>query len=534
MAKRINTKLIRICIASFALIAILLVAAVPLLSSRNRESVERDVAPAFAPVEYAYPEYFTDQELESGDSWRLNDQNMFVLNTDEGTFIVTPDGIVYSQNPDGSLTEVTDQKIIDEVLSGASEAVSTSTLPEDFFNVDLPFTGSGIEELIDGRITEDEYDTLRELGYTDEEILELLDDGYTGEELISAAEEGIAAEDAADYIDYQEEIRDRLEETLTGTGITVDELLQELEDYGLTPEEYLAGIEYIQNDTISDAPTASSSPISSGVLKASDLPSLTINLGGNASAVARKEEEYQESLSESYQMQSPDISSIASALNTESSYTTQNDQQGKSDFMSLFSSNSGFEYMTTNDIAPGTVISMILRTGLNTDLPGQIMAEVTQNVYDSLTGSVLLIPKGTRLVASYSSSVTFGQQRVLIAWTQLIRPDGLILNLPGLPGIDAQGYTGYADKVNNHIWSLLGGTALASLISLAENEVASQAELVGDTIAEAMGIASDNVSSTAEKYINRLIDRQPTITIRPGRSIKLLVTEKLTLEPMRF
>lgn len=532
MAKRINTKLIRICIAAFALIAILLVAAVPLLSSRNRESVERDVAPAFAPVEYAYPEYFTDQELESGNSWRLNDQNMFVLNTDDGTFVVTPDGIVYRQNPDGSLTEVTDQTIIDEVLSGASEAVATSTLPEDFFTVDLPFTGSGIEELIDGRITEDEYYTLRELGFTDEEILELLDDGYTGEELINAAEEGIAAEDAAEYIDYQEEIRDRLEETLTGTGITVDELLQELEDYGLTPEEYLAGIEYMQNDSIGDDPATSPVPTSSGSLKASDLPALTINLGGNASSVVRKEEEYQEAVELGYQ--SPDISSIASALNTESSYTTQNDQQGKSDFMSSFSSNSGFEYMTTNDIAPGTVISMILRTGLNTDLPGQIMAEVTQNVYDSLTGSVLLIPKGTRLVASYSSSVTFGQQRVLIAWTQLIRPDGLILNLPGLPGIDAQGYMGYADKVNNHIWSLLGGTALASLISLAENEIASQAELVGDTIAEAMGIASDNVSSTAEKYIDRLIDRQPTITIRPGKSIKLLVTQKLTLDPMRF
>lgn len=533
MAKRINTKLIRICIAAFTLIAILLVAAVPLLSNGNRETAEREVAPAFAPVEYAYPEYFTEQELESGNSWRLNAQNMFVLNTDDGTFVVTPDGIVYRQNPDGSLSEVTDQRIIDEVLSGASEAVATSTLPEDFFSVDLPFTGSEIEELIDGRISGDEYDRLRDLGYTDEEILELLDDGYTGEEIIKAAEEGIAAEDAAEYIDYQQDLIDRLEETLAGTGITVDELLEELEDYGLTPEEYLAGIEYMQDEAIdSSFPSAASVP--SAGLKASDLPSLTINLGGNASTVTRKEEEYQESLSEGYQMQSPDISSIASALNTESSYTTQNDQQGKSDFMSSFSSNSGFEYMTTNDIAPGTVISMILRTGLNTDLPGQIMAEVTQNVYDSLTGSVLLIPKGTRLVASYSSSVTFGQQRVLIAWTQLIRPDGLILNLPGLPGIDAQGYTGYADKVNNHIWSLLGGTALASLISLAENEVASQAELVGDTIAEAMGIASDNVSSTAEKYIDRLIDRQPTITIRPGRSIKLLVTQKLALEPLRF
>ena len=521
-------------IGAFALIAIFLVAAVPLLSNGNRETVERDVAPAFAPVEYAYPEYFSDQELKSGNSWRLNDQNMFVLNTDDGTFVVTPDGVVYRQNADGSLTEVTDQQIIDEVLAGAAEAVNTSTLPEDFFTVDLPFTGSEIEEQIDGQISEEEYDTLRDLGYTDEEILELLDDGYTGEEIISAAESGIAAEDAAEYIDYQEELRDRLEETLTGTGITVDELLQELDDYGLTPEEYLAGIEYMQDEVIDSSASSSPTSVSSVGLKASDLPALTINLGGNASSVARKEEEYQESLSENYQMQSPDISSIASALNTESSYTTQNDQQGKSDFMSSFSSNSGFEYMTTNDIAPGTVISMILRTGLNTDLPGQIMAEVTQNVYDSITGTVLLIPKGTRLVASYSSSVTFGQQRVLIAWTQLIRPDGLILNLPGLPGIDAQGYTGYEDQVNNHIWSLLGGTALASLISLAENEVASQAELVGDTIAEAMGIASDNVSSTAEKYIDRLIDRQPTITIRPGRSIKLLVTQKLTLEPLRF
>ena len=342
MAKRINTKLIRISIGAFALIAIFLVAAVPLLSNGNRETVERDVAPAFAPVEYAYPEYFTDQELESGNSWRLNDQNMFVLNTDEGTFVVTPDGVVYRQNPDGSLTEVTDQRVIDEVLAGAAEAVNTSTLPEDFFTVDLPFTGSEIEELIDGRITEDEYDTLKELGYTDEEILELLDDGYTGEEIISAAEEEIAAEDAAEYIDYQEEIRDRLEDTLTGTGITVDELLQELEEYGLTPEEYLAGIEYMQDESI-DSSSLSSASVSSVGLKASDLPALTINLGGNASSVARKEEEYQESLSENYQMQSPDISSIASALNTESSYTTQNDQQGKSDFMSSFSSNSGFE-----------------------------------------------------------------------------------------------------------------------------------------------------------------------------------------------
>lgn len=530
MAKRINTKLIRTGIGAFALIAILLVAAVPLLSNGNSESAPKDVAPSFAPVEYAYPEYFIEQELKSGNSWRLNDQNMFVLNTDDGTYIVTPDGIVYRQNEDGSLTEVTDQRIIDEVLSGAAEAVDSDALPDDFFSAVLPYSESEISELINGRLTEDEYNTLKDLGYSDDEIISLLDQGYTGDEIISAAEDGIDAKDAADYIDYQQDIRERLEDSLIGTGISVDDLLEELEEVGLTPEEYLAGISMIRDSGSSNpAPTVTTT---TNMLKASDLPSLTINLGGNASSVARKEEEYQEAVSAGYQ--SPDISSIASALNTESSYSSQNDQQGKSDFMNSFSSNSGFDYLTTNDVAPGTVVSMILRTGLNTDLPGQIMAEVTQNVYDSLSGTVLLIPKGTRLIASYSSSVTFGQRRVLIAWTQLIRPDGLVLNLPGLPSIDDQGYAGYEDKVNNHTWDLIWGTALASLISLAENEISAQTELLGDTIAEAMGIATDNITGAADKYIKRLIDRQPTLTIRPGRSIKLLVTQKLTLEPYRF
>ena len=532
MAKRINTKLIRTGIGAIALIAILLVAAVPLLSNGNSESAPKDVAPSFAPAEYAYPEYFMEQELESGNSWRLNDQNMFVLNTGEGSYIVTPDGIVYRQNEDGSLTEITDQRIIDEVLSGAAEAVESEALPEDFFTVELPYSESRISELIDGRLSEEEYNTLKDLGYTDDEIISLLDQGYTGKEIISAAEEGIDAEDAADYIDYQTEIREMIEDSLAGTGINVDEFLEELEEVGLTPEEYLAGISMIRDSESPVSSTTAAITSAPGVLKASEMPSLTINLGGNASTVARKEEEYQEAVSAGYQ--SPDISSIASALNTESNYTTQNDQQGKNDFMNSFSSNSGFDYLTTNDVAPGTVVSMILRTGLNTDLPGQIMAEVTQNVYDSLSGTVLLIPKGTRLIASYSSSVTFGQRRVLIAWTQLIRPDGLVLNLPGLPSIDSQGYAGYEDKVDNHTWDLIWGTALASLISLAENEISSQTEILGDTIAEARGIATDNITGAADKYIERLIDRQPTLTIRPGRSIKLLVTQKLTLEPYRF
>ena len=201
MAKRINTKLIRTGIGAIALIAILLVAAVPLLSNGNSESAPKDVAPSFAPAEYAYPEYFMEQELESGNSWRLNDQNMFVLNTGEGSYIVTPDGIVYRQNEDGSLTEITDQRIIDEVLSGAAEAVESEALPEDFFTVELPYSESRISELIDGRLSEEEYNTLKDLGYTDDEIISLLDQGYTGKEIISAAEEGIDAEDAAGLYD---------------------------------------------------------------------------------------------------------------------------------------------------------------------------------------------------------------------------------------------------------------------------------------------------------------------------------------------
>ncbi|MGN1178966.1 MAG: TrbI/VirB10 family protein, partial [Candidatus Ornithospirochaeta sp.] len=149
--------------------------------------------------------------------------------------------------------------------------------------------------------------------------------------------------------------------------------------------------------------------------------------------------------------------------------------------------------------------------------------------------SVLLIPKGTRLIATYDSSVSWGQSRALVAWTQMVRPDGFVLKLPGLPGIDAQGYSGYQDKVDNHFWSMLGAAMLASLLDLTVDEVIIQSQNAGVSNAGLTAIDSftGTVQTAGQKYLSKVIERQPTLRVRPGRKISLLVTDTLTLTPYK-
>lgn len=240
-----------------------------------------------------------------------------------------------------------------------------------------------------------------------------------------------------------------------------------------------------------------------------------------------------------YQAPSYDSAALAAAISSQtvkSSYDQQNAQAAKQDFVQTYSALPvGSTQLTPNDLAAGTIINMTLITGLNSDLPGQIVAQVAHNVYDTLTGNSLLIPKGTRLIATYDSSVSWGQSRALVAWTQLIRPDGLVLTLPGLPGIDAAGYAGYQDKVNNHVWSMIGAAFLASLIDLGADEVVIQADNAGIESAglNAVGDFTTTLQSAGQKWLNKVIDRQPTLRIRPGRKINLLVTQTLTFTPYK-
>ncbi len=116
------------------------------------------------------------------------------------------------------------------------------------------------------------------------------------------------------------------------------------------------------------------------------------------------------------------------------------------------------------EVKQGTVIPAVMITGINSDLPGQIIAQVSQPVFDTVSGRYLLIPQGTRLVGSYDSYVAVGQERALVAWRRLIFPDGASLELMNMPGADPQGYSGFADQVNNHYFRIFGGAILIGMI----------------------------------------------------------------------
>ena len=181
-------------------------------------------------------------------------------------------------------------------------------------------------------------------------------------------------------------------------------------------------------------------------------------------------------------------------------------------------------------LAVGSVIPASLITGLNSDLPGLVTAQITQNVFDSVSGQILLIPQGARLVGKYDSVVTYGQRRALVIWQRLMLPDGSSLRLDNFPATDAAGYAGLADKVDFHSWSLLKGVAIATLLGVgSELTINDESDLV-----EAMRESTQqNVARAGEQITSRNLDIQPTITVRPGTPVRLLVSRDLILAPWR-
>lgn len=176
----------------------------------------------------------------------------------------------------------------------------------------------------------------------------------------------------------------------------------------------------------------------------------------------------------------------------------------------------------------GSVIEAALITGLRSDLPGQISAQVTANVYDSPTGRHLLIPQGSRLLGEYDSRVASGQRRLLLAWTRLILPDGRSIVLERQPGTDEAGYAGLEDRVDNHWGRLFLAAGLATVLNIG-------AELGRDNesdIARAIRDGTqDTVGRAGEEIVRRQLQIAPTLTIRPGFPVRVMVTRDLVLEP---
>lgn len=186
-------------------------------------------------------------------------------------------------------------------------------------------------------------------------------------------------------------------------------------------------------------------------------------------------------------------------------------------------------------IQAGTVIPGALITGIRSDLPGQITAQVTESVFDSPTGRLLLIPQGARLIGVYDSQVAFGQSRVLLVWTRLIMPNGRSIVLERQPGADAAGYSGLEDGVDNHWGELFKAAALSTLLAVGtEFGAGSDTNSNDSAILQALRHgAGESLSQTGQQVVRRSLNIQPTLTIRPGFPVRVIVNRDLVLEPYR-
>nr|WP_295742491.1 TrbI/VirB10 family protein [uncultured Acidocella sp.] len=213
----------------------------------------------------------------------------------------------------------------------------------------------------------------------------------------------------------------------------------------------------------------------------------------------------------------------------------QNDQQHKLDFVNQASAKGIYNDhalqipVSPYEVLAGTVISASLLTGLNSDLPGEVTAQVTENVYDSVTGRYLLIPQGSRLIGSYDSVVAFGQSRALVAWQRIVMPDGSSIRIDNLPATDAAGYTGLKDQVDYHTWTLLKGIAMSTLLGVGTQVTfgSDNSDLV-EAIRES---TQDSTNQAGQRIVEKDLNIQPTITVRPGWPLRVVVHKDLVLRP---
>ena len=180
-------------------------------------------------------------------------------------------------------------------------------------------------------------------------------------------------------------------------------------------------------------------------------------------------------------------------------------------------------------LSAGTVIPASLITGINSDLPGIVLAQVTEQVRDSATGTAVLIPQGARLIGSYDSMVAFGQKRALIVWQRIVLPDGSSVRLDNVPAADLAGYSGLEDKVNFHEWRLLKGIALSTLLGIG-SELSLGSE-DSDLVRAIERSVQRDVAKAGDQLVSRNLDVQPTLNIRPGWPVRAVLHKDLVLRP---
>lgn len=182
-------------------------------------------------------------------------------------------------------------------------------------------------------------------------------------------------------------------------------------------------------------------------------------------------------------------------------------------------------------LTAGSIIAASLITGLSSDLPGLVTAQVTENVYDSGTGRSLLIPQGSRLVGSYDSVVAFGQSRALVVWQRIILPDGSSIRIDNMPAANTEGYAGLADRIDRHSWQLLKGVALSTLLGVGTELSFGSNE--SDLVRAIRESAQQSGARAGDQIVSRSLGVQATLRVRPGWPLRIVVNKDIVLQPWR-
>src|SRR5262245_30819269 len=179
----------------------------------------------------------------------------------------------------------------------------------------------------------------------------------------------------------------------------------------------------------------------------------------------------------------------------------------------------------------GTIIAASLVSGLNSDLPGFVIAQVTENLFDSISGRHLLIPQGSRLIGKYDNVVAFGQERALVIWQRIIMPDGTSVLIDNLPATDTGGYAGLADDVDFHTSKLFKGVALATVLGVGSEPAFGSSD--NDLVKALQQSTQSTTNRAGQRLVERYLNVQPTITVRPGWPLRVIVHKDIVLKPYR-
>ena len=239
-------------------------------------------------------------------------------------------------------------------------------------------------------------------------------------------------------------------------------------------------------------------------------------------------------------MPSAQPSTSPSSTNTSSATSMlvddQNQQQHKLDFTKqrdnngIYNSHGLQSPASVYELFAGTIIPASLITGINSDLPGLAVAQVTQDLWD-LSGSVLLVPQGSRLLGKVDSVVAFGQSRALVVWQRIIMPNGTSIEIDNTPAADTEGYAGLEDEVDYHTWRLIKGVVLSTLLGVGAQLSVNNSN--DDLLTALRESAQDSANQAGQQITQRNLNLQPTITVRPGFPLRLLLSKDLLLQPYR-